>query len=183
MNNEEFYKSLTDIEKGIVDFYTFNSYLFRENKRVLEIGSGWGIFTRIAMMLSNSYLEYTTIDKIDKPKSFEENTRGFEHRINKILGDSTVELQKYKDDTYDLIFIDGDHGYEGFKKDFINSWRVIKSGGYILIDDIYHRHNFGDGPKDDYGIMEAVSELAFEYKFIINIYPVAHGIGLIQVMK
>ena len=38
----------------------------------------------------------------------------------------------------DLLFIDGDHSYEGVKQDFTNYTKYVKSGGFILIDD-YHK--------------------------------------------
>lgn len=44
---------------------------------------------------------------------------------------------------YDMIFIDGDHSYEGVKKDFYNFYPMLKKGGYIVLHDIldseYHR--------------------------------------------
>lgn len=38
-------------------------------------------------------------------------------------------------DTYDLIFIDGDHGYEGVYEDIENSYKVLRKGGCLCGDD------------------------------------------------
>ena len=37
---------------------------------------------------------------------------------------------------YDIIFIDGDHSYEGVKKDYMNSLKIIKEGGLMIFHDI-----------------------------------------------
>lgn len=180
MNNLEFYNSLTELEKGIVDFYKLREYLFYTGtpKEILEIGSGWGIFTRICMMLSDS-CRVTTIDKIPEPNSFEKNTAGFESRIKKITGDSKEVVPTFKENQFDLVFVDGDHGYDGFRADFINAWRVVKNGAYIICDDVLHEKNF----EDDYGIIHALSELYKQYNFSFTVYPVAHGIAIIKVIK
>jgi len=35
----------------------------------------------------------------------------------------------------DILFIDGDHDYEGVMQDFLNYSTLIKSGGYVIFDD------------------------------------------------
>jgi predicted O-methyltransferase YrrM len=39
-------------------------------------------------------------------------------------------------DSFDLIFIDGDHTSEQVEKDIVNAWNHLKKGGAILIHDI-----------------------------------------------
>jgi len=39
------------------------------------------------------------------------------------------------DSTYDIIFIDGDHSYDGVLKDFEIYSKYLKQGGYIVFDD------------------------------------------------
>ena len=43
-----------------------------------------------------------------------------------------MQPQAITEATYDIIYIDGDHSYDGVKHDLINSFRVIKNGGYIM---------------------------------------------------
>lgn len=181
MNDTEFFNSLNKVEQGIVVFYNTKPAFFFD-KNILEIGSGWGIFTRIALM-STTHSKVTTIDKIPTPRGFKKNTEGYKNRINQITGDSKDILPTLLDDSYDIVFIDGDHGYSGFVSDFKEAYKKVKSGGIIIIDDVYHIHNFGDEEKDDYGIMFGISQLAFEYDFKIEISPVGHGIGLIKILK
>lgn len=46
---------------------------------------------------------------------------------------------------YDLIFIDGDHSYEGVKKDFELYKELLSPRGYIVFHDIDPEHVYKDG--------------------------------------
>jgi len=46
---------------------------------------------------------------------------------------------------YDLIFIDGDHSYEGVKRDFELYQELLSPRGYIVFHDIDPDHIFKDG--------------------------------------
>jgi predicted O-methyltransferase YrrM len=62
-------------------------------------------------------------------------------QINLIKGNSfdkttITELEnKINKESVDLLFIDGDHTYEGIKNDFINYYKFVKKNGFIIIDD------------------------------------------------
>ncbi len=77
----------------------------------------------------------------------------------------------------DVLFIDGDHTYEGVKKDFELYSSLVKVGGIIAFHDIY------PGPaKDNVGVLEFWSECRkhFNYKEIIKDFQQgSHGIGVI----
>jgi hypothetical protein len=45
-------------------------------------------------------------------------------------------------DKFDLIFIDGDHGYEGVKKDFENYRPLLSDRGVVLFHDVHPDHAF-----------------------------------------
>lgn len=78
------------------------------------------------------------------------NGTSFEKYITELQGDShNIEfINKVKDHakTVDILFIDGDHSYEGVKQDFENFYSTVKLNGYIIFHDIidseYHR-SFG----------------------------------------
>lgn len=40
-------------------------------------------------------------------------------------------------DTFDLIFIDGDHTAEQVERDIVNAWNCLNKGGVIVLHDIY----------------------------------------------
>jgi predicted O-methyltransferase YrrM len=174
MTDKEFLEKITDVERKMFSLY--KKLLFRD-ERVLEIGTGWGLFSRFCMMLGITDL--TTIDKIPDPRHFSENVHGYENNIHRIVGDSKEVLKKLKDFDYDIVMIDGDHGYEGFKADFIEAVRLVKSYGMIIVDDVWHPKNF----QNDYGILKALSELCMHFDFEITIYPFGHGIAVINIKK
>jgi hypothetical protein len=65
-------------------------------------------------------------------------------------GYSTDILNTFDDDYFDLIYIDGDHSYEGVKKDMNVSFKKIKNNGYMCGHD-YNKNSFP-------GVVNAVNE-------------------------
>ena len=46
---------------------------------------------------------------------------------------------------YDLIYIDGDHSYNGVKQDLLNYSHLVKKGGYLVLDDCSCHYHLPDG--------------------------------------
>jgi cephalosporin hydroxylase len=70
------------------------------------------------------------------------NVNKFKHKeceYTYIEGDSkdknTIEKLEMLVDSVDILFIDGDHTYNGVRSDFNNYSKFVKSGGYIVFDD------------------------------------------------
>lgn len=82
--------------------------------------------------------------------------------INIYKSDSCVFLKKIDNKLYDIIYIDGDHSYEGVKNDLVNSFNKIKNGGYIMGHD--YEMNM-DKAKNSYnfGVKQAVDEFCSTY--------------------
>lgn len=176
MSNEEFLNSITPLERGIYDFYRMGMGVleFGANDKILEIGSGWGIFARIILML-NPEVHLTTIDCQKVLKDFDKNTQGFEDRITRIVGRSKDVLKKFSDSSFDTVFVDGDHGYTAYH-DLMEALRICKKRGRIIVDDVMHSNNW----KGDYRVAKAVRDFCMENKFAVTFYPVAHGIAIIK---
>ena len=85
-------------------------------------------------------------------------------RVNK--SNSITFLQNQQDNTYDIIYIDGDHSYEGVKNDLINGYNKIKKGGYIMGHD-YEMNMEKAKHIYDFGVKQAVDEFCINYKQII----------------
>lgn len=88
-----------------------------------EIGVAAGGTTRL-MAETVGFENAVLIDDGGHPKHrhFEENARHFRHRVSLLLGDSHSPqirraLSNLDDDRFDVVFIDGDHSYEGVKQD------------------------------------------------------------------
>lgn len=54
---------------------------------------------------------------------------GLAHKVQLIVGDS--HGVKAKADSYDLIFVDGDHTYNGVISDYEHWKKAVKPGGYL----------------------------------------------------
>jgi hypothetical protein len=101
----------------------------------------------------------------DIRKSLIELTTKYKEASNIHLykSDSKLFLQSQKDNTYDIIYIDGDHSYNGVKQDLINSYNKIKDGGYIMGHD-YEMNMKKAHHHYDFGVKKAVDEFCNKYK-------------------
>ncbi|MEX2514713.1 MAG: class I SAM-dependent methyltransferase [Candidatus Paceibacterota bacterium] len=83
------------------------------------------------------------------------------------------------DQKLDFLFIDGDHTYDGVKKDFEMYSSLVKEGGLIAFHDIV------DGPKENVGgVPRFWQEVKNEHKyeeFIEDPLQGGYGIGLIKI--
>ena len=164
---------------------------FRDTKveRVLEIGTAFG---GTAMMWAHmvepnnghvfccditfhrdgiSDCGYTTNERIFYPRQVYDDSP-YAKYITEFEGDShnPEYIRKVKDavGTVDILFIDGDHSYEGVRQDFENFYSTVKIGGAIVFHDIrgseYHRKEgcfvdlFWDEIKDVYQTYEFIDQ-------------------------
>jgi predicted O-methyltransferase YrrM len=89
-----------------------------------------------------NYGENELLSRIEETgiaKSFLKNvqTAGLEKRVCGICQDSTtalINMIKYNDG-YDFIYVDGSHKLLDCYTDLVLSWRLLKSGGIMGIDD------------------------------------------------
>ena len=76
--------------------------------------------------------------KRDTKKEFDENTKLYKEKIVKVQGYSTNVVEEVFSitQTIDLLFIDGDHSYEGCKADWDLYSPYLKSGSCVIFHDI-----------------------------------------------
>ena len=77
-------------------------------------------------------------------------TRGMQHKVTWLLMPSHEAASKIPE-KLDFCYIDGDHSYEGVKKDLADYYPLVKPGGYFGGHDFHY-----DWP----GVIKAVSEFA-----------------------
>jgi lipopolysaccharide biosynthesis glycosyltransferase len=100
----------------------------------------------------------------DVGKSYLELLEKYKEMPNiKIYKSNSIHfLQNQDDNTYDIIYIDGDHSYNGVKQDLMNAFRKIKKGGYIMGHD-YEMNMKKAKNKYDFGVKQAVDEFCITY--------------------
>lgn len=63
-------------------------------------------------------------------------TSGVEDYVVSIKGSSDDVAKILCENTFDLVYVDGDHSYTQFKKDLLNYMKFVKAGGIICGDDL-----------------------------------------------
>lgn len=71
-------------------------------------------------------------------------------------GDSSTELGKYPAQYFDVIYIDGDHRYEGAKKDTDAALKTVKDDGLLIFNDYVLIDVFS---QERYGVVPIVNDL------------------------
>ena len=117
---------------------------------ILEIGTHDGVNSfLLSLLFKNSKIK--TIDLESKNYEFqnsysrEKNFNDFTAQRNKIINKSQNIFFKEQNslglinskEKYDLIWVDGSHGYPTVCIDIINSLNLISTNGLILCDDVY----------------------------------------------
>lgn len=57
---------------------------------------------------------------------------------------SARALPQFADGSIDLVYIDGDHSYDGVAIDLSLAYQKVRSGGFIMLDDYHRRGWWGD---------------------------------------
>lgn len=100
-------------------------------RKGLEIGFCWGMSAKAFLTETNgTLLSLDLDDQMGKAGEFKEYGDRFELRF----GDSST-LMKQLTGKYDWIYIDGDHEYEGVKKDLEAALPLLADNGVMWCDD------------------------------------------------
>lgn len=127
-------------------------------KEGLEIGCMWGVST-LSLLLGSPESHLTSVDKSDYTHAPEETeANGIIDRWGFVNLDSRDFWGRNKE-TFDLIYVDGDHTYPFASVDIQEGWKVLRKGGILAVDDVLHKHN-----QDDYGVSLAAWEHFHEHK-------------------
>ncbi len=147
-----------------------------EIKTYLEIGVHNGASMSYVVNQKNRLIDCYGVDLFCKDKNYTdyhedklevEKTRKNIERNNK--SDSKITLLSgnsrspdifnlINNKTFDLLFIDGDHSYEGVKSDFFTYSKLVQSGGFIILDDFV---------PECPGIIKFVNEIKSDPNFFI----------------
>ena len=171
LNRQEGIKKLVSTKKNL-DFKLRNSGMSSEHEvifsslsnsknksftDILEIGTFDGFNS---LLLSNLFPN-SKIDTIDLSETDDDFVNFYNRKdnINKFIQDRNIILSKNKNinfsplnslkllnhkKKYDLIWIDGAHGYPVVCIDIINALHILKENGLILCDDVHLKLNQGN---------------------------------------
>ena len=87
-------------------------------------------------------------------------------------GDSSTILSEQDSHTYDLIYVDADHTYEGVKRDAVAALKALKPDGilvfndYTLYDPLVHMF---------YGVVQIVNELCVAHGWKVSHFALESG--------
>lgn len=84
-------------------------------------------------------------------------------------------LKRFPDHALDLIYIDGDHSYEGVCKDLAIAVKKVRKGGFIMLDDYHRRGWWGDD------VQRAVHEFIGAHVSLVRIHAVVGAQIALQV--
>jgi hypothetical protein len=87
--------------------------------------------------------------------------------VTVVKGDSSTVLRTFPDNTFDMIYIDGDHSYQGCKKDLEAAYKVLKPNGWLMGHD-YDVNMKKANTAWKFGVRQAVDEFLVTYKQTIH---------------
>lgn len=95
----------------------------------------------------------------DLPREYERLKRKYDGHptVHILRGYSQHILPRLKDGAFDVIYIDGDHSYEGVKRDLELSLPKLKRGGFLCGHD-YEMNMVRAKNHYDFGVKRAVDE-------------------------
>lgn len=139
--------------------------LLPSNGVIAEIGTDQGAFAR--HMLESCTPKSLHIFELDTSRIVRSNlAEGMANGIISIYeGDSAANMSVMPDAYFDWIYIDGDHSYEGVKRDIEASAAKVKPGGFLVFNDYT---TWSPASMSRCGVARAVNEfcIANEWEFV-----------------
>jgi len=114
-----------------------------EGASILEVGSFTfgSTIAFIEVMRRRPDLTLTTVDVVYRAIEFyDDMDASIKDRWTLLTGPSWQVLGEMEEKKFDLIFIDGDHSYEGACGDIENAKRLVKNGGRVAVHDSEWRY-------------------------------------------
>jgi len=136
--------------------------------RVLEIGVSAGHMTAwLALALEqNKKGELVSVDNFSKAHGGEAGdekparrrlaANGLAERVDFVKSDSVEFLQKQPDNSFDFVWVDGDHSFDGARADIVEALRVAR---YVV--GVHDTNQLYDGPREAIKAIMPLQTLGF----------------------
>ena len=145
--------------------------------RFLELGTGTGIATAWLLDGMDSASQLVSVDVNASFQAVAREAFSREERLMLITEDATSFLQRQAAGSFDFVFADALAGkYEGLDE----ALRVVKTGGFYVIDDMLPQPNWPDGHAPR--VQALIADLAARTDLAITRMDWASGI-VIAVMR
>tara|TARA_R110001583_G_scaffold88603_1_gene229615 strand:+ start:7135 stop:7959 length:825 start_codon:yes stop_codon:yes gene_type:complete len=80
---------------------------------------------------SEEHKEYLKNENISLHKTTKKQLEPLKDYVNIIKSDSVKNSSRYKDESLDFVFVDGDHSYDGVNRDINAYWKKLRIGGVM----------------------------------------------------
>jgi predicted O-methyltransferase YrrM len=142
----------------------------------LELGTGTGIATAWLLAGMDSASKLTSVDTDAQAQSVAREFLGSDRRLRLVLEDGLAFLAREPAAHYDFVFADAMPGkYEGLQE----CLRVVKPGGFYVIDDMLPQANWPTGHAEKIPVL--VQELAGDPNW--EVVPLAWSSGIVVAVK
>jgi SAM-dependent methyltransferase len=129
--------------------------------RVAEIGVFQGEFSRVLLdRLTPGELHLVDLDLKQHAIAAKFAVEVEQGCVHLHEADSSTTIASFPDSYFDMIYIDGDHSYEGVKMDIEASVPRLADGGYLVFNDYTY---WSPCENMAYGIIQAVNEFCWEH--------------------
>jgi len=148
----------------------------KPNGRFLELGTGTGIATAWLLAGMDAHAKLTSVDVDAKVQEVAREFLGGDGRLTLVLEDGLKFLKREKPESYDFVFADAMPGkYDGLQE----ALRVLKTGGFYVIDDMLPQANWPDGHAPKIPVL--INELAHDKR--LTIVPLSWASGIVVAVK
>lgn len=145
-----FGKDKLNLQQLPAEFAQFLQFLKKlESKSYLEIGVGHGGSFLLSTLFQTKLEMAHCVDNCAQNfgPEYENQQQSIKNKIEILKSIKKIDNIQFfnmssedffinNKNNYDVIFIDGDHSYEGVKKDFDQALKIINDNGYIIFHDI-----------------------------------------------
>lgn len=136
------YKTLTPEKLILIDYFTGT------------MGSGDQDGNNFQFVNLDSIYEQLLVTYKDSPN------------VSLLKGDSVHMLSTLPDNILDMVYLDGDHSYEGVKKDIEIAFRKVKPNGWLMGHD-YEMNMVKASRSYQFGVKQAIDEFCSQHGYTV----------------